>query len=187
MRLLILAAALCLSACGAPQTPATAAAGCDVEEMHEVVWSAEGAADVISARAEGPSCAQAVVTLSVRNSAGDPLWVFSTTYYDLRIGGAPPPNAEPVTTVEMEAVLSGWARVTEMRASALPEWREGMSRPGEGVTPLGYESPFERELYEAMRQRDLPTLCYAAAAEAVQCMVIDPASHAPTILVAYGP
>lgn len=186
MRFLLLAAALCVSACGQQTPPATTAAACMMEETHEVTWSTDGAPDVISARAEGPSCAQAFVTLSIRGAQGAPLWIFSSTYYDLTAGGTPPDDAPAVTPVAMETFLSGWAQVTEMRSSALPEWREGMARPGEGVTPFGYESPFEREIYEGMRQRDLRTICYAAAVAAVQCLVIDPASHAPTVIVAYG-
>jgi len=38
-----------------------------------------------------------------------------------------------------------------------------------------------------LRARNLPMICYAAAAEASQCLIVDPASHAPTMMVAYGP
>ena len=37
-----------------------------------------------------------------------------------------------------------------------------------------------------LRARNLRMICYAAAVEATQCLVIDPASHAPTMIVAYG-
>ncbi|MEZ6022191.1 MAG: hypothetical protein R3C16_01975 [Hyphomonadaceae bacterium] len=36
-----------------------------------------------------------------------------------------------------------------------------------------------------LRAGDLPMLCYAAAVEASQCLIIDPLSHAPAMIVAF--
>lgn len=185
MRLIILAAALALSACG--ERTESAAGGCAHTITHEVAWSNAGAPDAITARSDGPTCTQALVTLAIRNAAGDPLWVFASTYYDLAVGGLPPEDAPATPDEDMRAFLSGWAELRPMQSSDLPAWTEGMSRPGEDVEPLGYHTPFDREAYESLRQRALPMLCYAAAAAAVQCLVIDPASHAPTLIAAYGP
>lgn len=188
MRLLLLAAALLLSACG--QNPATtqSAEGCTRSATHEVTWSTEGAPDTITTRSEGPTCAQAVVTFVLRNSAGDPLWSLATTYYDMTSGGIPPEGAPPVTNEQMDAFLAGWANVTEERTAAfLPEWREGVATLSESAQTFSYDTPFDREMYEALRGRNLPMICYAAAVEASQCLIMDPASHAPTMIVAYGP
>lgn len=185
MRILLLAAALALSACG--QNASTQSA-CARSATHEVTWSAEGSPDTITTRADGPSCAQAVVTFVARNSAGDPLWAFASTYYDMTFGGIPPEGAAAVTNEQMDAFLTGWANVTEERTAAfLPEWREGFDTLSASAQTFSYDTPFDRETYEMLRARDLPMICYAAAVEASQCLIIDPASRAPIMIVAYGP
>lgn len=184
MRFLLIAAALCLSACG-PHNE-TAADGCGIEETHDVTWSDADAPDVVSVRAEGPACDQAVAIFTLRNADGDALWAFASTFNDLTIGGPPPEGAPPVSRASVEEFLASWARVTEMRSGALPEWRADQTHPGAGVESFGYETPFDRETYEMMRQRDVPTICYAVAVAAVQCLIMDPASHAPAVIVHYG-
>ena len=123
----------------------------------------------------------------VRNGAGDPLWAFASTYYDMSFGGIPPEGAAPVSDEQMNTFLAGWADVSEMRSTELPEWREGVATLSESAETFSYDTPFDRETYEMLRTRDLPMLCYASAVEASQCLIIDPASHAPTMIVAYGP
>jgi hypothetical protein len=184
MRFIVLAiAALTLNACADERA---AAAGCAREARHEVAWTSEATPDTITAQSDGPSCAQAVVLLVIRDARGDPLWTFASTYYDMVAGGVAPENAPPIPPEDVERFLAGWADVTAMRSNDLPEWRENAARPGEDE-PLAYETPFERETYEALRGRALPAVCYAAAVEATHCLVIDPASHAPAVIVAYGP
>jgi len=188
IRFVVLAAVLALSACGERPAPQSAANdACTREATHQVTWSNAAAADVISARAEGPSCTQAVVLLTLRNARGDALWTIANTFYDMTAGGVPPEDAPATAPQDVDRFLAAWVDATQLRSSQLPEWREGMSRPGEGVEALGYHSWFERDVYEAMRARDLPLLCFAVAAEGVQCLMMDPASHAPSVLVAYGP
>lgn len=154
---------------------------------HQVRWSSETESDAITARAEGPSCKQAIVTLEIRNAEGDPLWVFATTHYDMTAGGIPAEGAPAVSAAQMEAFLEGWSRVSEARSGALPAWADGASAPATGENGLTYTTPFDRETYEALRQRNLRELCYAAAVAATQCLVIDPGSNAPTQIVAFGP
>ena len=184
----VVLAALALSACNqSSPTPAeqTTAAGCVRSATHDVRWTDPDTADLITARSEGPSCAQAVVLLVARNAQGDALWNFSSTYYDMTTGGVPPENAPAVSDEQMDTFLRGWANVTAGMSGTLPEWREGAAGP-EAPT-FHYSTSFEREQYEAMRQRNLPMICYAAAAEATQCLVVDPISRAPSMIVAYGP
>lgn len=178
-----IAAALALASCGQSSPRGEA---CALEAASSVTWSSSTAPDAILARADGPNCTQAAATLTIRNASGDPLWVFASTYYDLTAGGVPPEGAPAADRAAVQNFLASWADVTELRAGDLPAWSESMSRPGEGVAPFNYESPFDRETYEALRARNLATLCYAAAVAAVQCLVIDPASHAPAMIVAYG-
>ncbi|WP_135213417.1 hypothetical protein [Vitreimonas flagellata] len=183
-RLLLGLAALALSACGEPAS--TSQSACAFSATHDVAWTNE-TPDVVTTSASGPSCAQAVVQLVVRNSAGDPLWAVASTYYDMSQGGIPPEGAAPVTNEQMATFLAGWADVTEMRSGELPEWREGVATLTESATTFAYDTPFDRETYEMLRARNLAMICYAASVEASQCLIIDPASHAPTMIVAYGP
>lgn len=183
-----LAAAFVLAACGQQQQrSASTAEGCAKNATHEVTWSSEGAPDTITTRAEGPSCPQAAVFFVARNAGGDPLWAFASTYYDLAYGGAPPEGAPPVTAEQMDAFLAGWADVTVSLSSELPEWREGVATLSESAQTFSYDTPFDRETYEMLRARDLRMICYAASVEGTQCLIIDPASQAPIMIVAYGP
>lgn len=184
---LVLAAALAASSCGAGREAAPSADGCARTAAHAVTWSNPDAPDVVTARADGPRCAQAVATFVVRNAAGDPLWAFASTYHDLTIGGAPGEDAAEISADEVDRFLSGWADVTISRSGSLPAWREGFPTLTESATTFAYETPFDRETYEMLRSRDLPMICYAAAVAASQCLVIDPVSRTPTMIVAYGP
>jgi len=186
MRVTLLAvAALTLAACGQHQTAATGEA-CERVATHDVTWTSDSAPDTITTRSEGPSCAQAVVTFVARNANGDPLWTFASTYYDLTAGGIAPEDAPTVTAEQMDEFLDGWADVTASTSNTLPEWREGVATLTESAATFSYDTPFDRDTYEMLRARDLRMICYAAAVEATQCLVIDPASHAPTMIVAYG-
>jgi hypothetical protein len=179
-------ALLALSACGERQTSSNAA-GCERVATHEVVWSAAGAPDTITTRSEGPSCAQAAVVFVARNANGDPLWAFASTYYDLTAGGVPPEGAPAVSEAQMDEFLAGWANVSATTSNTLPEWREGVATLTESATTFAYDTPFDRETYEMLRARNLRMICYASAAEATQCLIMDPASSAPIMIVAYGP
>ncbi len=181
-------AAMALGACGQQQQSSTApSSGCAHQAVQAITWSDANAQDSISTRSEGPSCSQAVVLLVARNANGDPLWTFASAYYDLTSGGIPPEDAPEATDEQVQAFLADWANVTVTTSDTLPEWREGVATLTESASTFAYDTPFDRETYEAMRGRNLRMICYAAAAEATQCLVIDPASNAPTMIVAYGP
>jgi len=187
MRFAVIAAlALTLAACSPPAQNA-ATAGCTRTTSHEVEWSTAGAPDMISTSSQGPTCAQAIVTFVVRNSQGDPLWAFASTYYDMTTGGIAPEDAPAVSDERMDEFLAGWANVTSSRSSTLPQWREEVATLTESASVFAYDTPFERETYEMLRRSDLPMICYAAAVDATQCLIMDPASGAPTMIVAYGP
>lgn len=189
MRLLLTTfAVLALTACGQPAGTQTAAAGCARSATHEVTWSNANAPDVVTATAAGPTCAQAVVTLVMRNAAGDPLLAFASTHYAMTAGDSAPPDGLPaVTDAEMDRFLAGWANVSEMRSGELPEWRANAATLTESATTFAYVTPFSRDVYENMRSRNLAMVCYAAAVEGSRCLIIDPANNAPAEIVAYGP
>lgn len=189
MRLLLMTLAVAtLAACSRPAETQTAAAGCARSATHEVTWSNAAAPDVVTATSAGPSCAQAVVTLVMRNAAGDPLLAFAATHYAMTAGDSPPPDGLPaVSDADMDRFLAGWANVTEMRSGALPEWRADAATLTESATTFAYVTPFSRDVYENMRSRDLPMVCYAGAVEGSRCLIIDPATGAPSEIVAYGP
>lgn len=181
-------AALLMGACGQPPRTQSAELGCARTATHEVTWTDASAPDVITTSSEGPSCAQAVVTFVARNARGDPLWAFASTHYAMTAGDSPPIDGAPaVADSEMDTFLASWADVTEMRSSELPEWRDGVATLTESAETFAYDTPFEREVYEALRARDAPMICYAAAVESSQCLIVDPATHTPTLMVAYGP
>ena len=189
MRLfIVILASLASSACGQLQQGAESASnGCARSATHNVTWTSAEAPDTIIASSEGPTCAQAVVTLAGRNSAGDPLWAFASTYFDMTLGGRPPEGAQPVDEAEMDEFLASWANVTEMRSGDLPQWREDAATLTASADTFAYETPFDRETYEMLRERNLPMVCHASGAEAVQCLIVDPATNAPAIMAAYGP
>lgn len=187
-RMVLGAAALLVCACGQQtQSPSSLAVeGCARSRSHQVAWTNPDAPDTIRVSAQGPSCVQAVVTFIARNAHGDPLWTFISTYHDMTTGGVAFENARPVSPEQVDRFLSGWANVTAQTSARLPEWREG----GENIGSNGgltYTTSFSREAYEAMRQRNLRMICYAAAVDATQCLVVDPSSNAPAMIVAYGP
>lgn len=189
-RILLGAAALLLCACGQHQTQSatttSAANGCARGVTHQVLWSDAETPDTIDVRADGPSCAQAVVTFVARNAHGDPLWTFINTYHDMATGGVAADDAPAVTPEQMDRFLAGWANVTAQTSGRLPEWREGAENVGSNGG-LTYNTAYSRDSYEAMRQRNSRMICYAAAVAATQCLVIDPASNSPAMIVAYGP
>jgi hypothetical protein len=186
MRVLATLALVILALTGCDRPQGQAAAGCAHEVSREVAWSG-AEPDTITASSSGPTCLQAFVTLSIRNAAGDALWIHAGTYYDMVAGGVPPSDAAAVTSEQMETFLANWAEPTLGRTGALPEWRAAAATLTESASVFAYDTPFDRDTYEQLRARDLPTLCYAAAVEATQCLIIDPLSNAPTMIVAYGP
>lgn len=176
--------ALLAAACTSTPTETAATEGCTRTATHEAAWSNEAAPDIVGVRAEGPTCAQAIVTFVVRNAEGDPLWTFASTYYDMTIGGRS--DGRPVAPEAVDGFLASWADVTLNRSGALPEWREGAESLSSAAEGMSYFTELDRETYEGLRARNLPQLCFAAAVEATQCLVIDPMSGAPIVIVAFG-
>lgn len=187
MRRLAFALLLTLAACGARAPSERAAAeGCALSTTHEIAWSTQDAPDTVTARAEGPTCAQAFVTLTIRGARGEPLWAYASTHYAMTAGdGALPGDTPAVSAEAMSAFLANWANIEVQRSGALPAWGAHDEAPRGDV--FGYRTDFTRETYAMLRARNLAMACYASGAEAVACLVVDPASHAPAKIVTYGP
>jgi hypothetical protein len=187
MRNFALAMLIALAGCGPGGEPeAQPQAGCALETTRERVWSNPAAPDTIAARAEGPDCARAFVTLTIRGAEGEPLWAFASSFYAMDAGDGAFPSEPPVVTDErMNQFLASWADIKPQTSDSAPAWREGAAGPSGGT--FAYHTPLPREAYETLRTRALPMACYAAGAEAVECLVIDPFSRTATLFMAYGP
>jgi hypothetical protein len=184
MRVLLLGLmALCLTACG-DKHDAAQGPPCTASAEHALRFSDNAADDTIVAQADGPRCADAAVTLTLRNAAGDELWSFASTYNAMTHGGGPVVGEAAPRTEDVQRFLASWADVTVKRSGELPAWRAGAASPGEGLA-LSYETQLSREAYEALRARNLATICFAASVDTSQCLVINQTT--PTIIVAFGP
>lgn len=156
--------------------PAFAQEGCARAASFEARFTGGDAADRITARSSGPTCAQAIVVWTLRDAGGDPLFVFASTYADMA------ESADGATSDRMDRFLRAWANRPIQRTGALPDW------PPTAYTlsadqSHGMDTPYERETYLALRERNLPLLCFANSVESEQCLIIDPLSHAATVIV----
>ena len=186
-QIVLAAAALCVCACGQQTTQAPqAASGCALSATQHVTWSNAETPDTITTRADGPACARAVVSFTVLDARGNSVWRFNSTYHDMTVGGAAPADAPAVSPEQAARFLASWTNVTVQTSDRLPEWRDGAAEiVGQGG--LRYSTALTRERYEAMRHGNLRMICYAAAVDTTQCLVIDPTSNSPTMIAAYGP
>lgn len=185
MRFYLLGAlSLALAACGQSQQAASDGA-CALNATHEITWSNPAAADTVTATATGPTCAQAVVTLVVRDVEGDPLFAFASTYAEMSTGGRADADLD-VEQANVQTFLDSWADVTMNTSGELPAWAEGAEGP-RGVDEVPYYSTFlDRDFYETLRERNLPQLCFAEGIETSTCIVIDQESNRPLTIVTFG-
>jgi hypothetical protein len=189
MRFLVPVFALALAACTQPatapaaapsaETAATQPAGCTREVTRNVRFSDDDTDDTLTVSASGPACGQAVLHLTIRAANGDPLWAFATIWKDMG-------RSENPTPQDVDAFLAQWATVELKKSGTLPEWREGAGSLEESEQGGSMSTPYGREAYEALRARDLPLLCFLNSMESSQCLIVDPASHAPTAIIFMG-
>src|SRR5690606_26742944 len=156
----IIFAAFVLCACG--QAERDAAGDCTLSATRALTWPEGDARLTATASAAGADCASATLTLELRSDDGAMTHTFAAPYAELAHSAAPTPE-------EVQRFLNSWADVTQMRSSTLPAWAAFMSRPGEGVDLLPYESALPRADYEALRARNLPTICIARGVAMVEC------------------
>lgn len=163
MRFALLAlAALTLSACGERQIAEPG--DCTFTATRELSWPEGDARVTVIARSEGRDCDTAIATLDLHSADGRALHSFTSPYSDI---------APSLAREDAERFIASWADATQMRSAALPEWGASMAYPGEGVQALPYRSRLERPEYEAMRARNLATVCVATALDATECFVME--------------
>lgn len=164
-----------------PLAPAFAQESCARAADRELRLTNSDRPERITARSSGPSCAQTIVVWTLRDARGDPLFVFASTFSDMTNN----PVDHPVSTDVMDNFLRAWVRAPiQSSEPSLPDWPDGAESLGASA-PAGasYDTPYERETYLALRARNLPLLCVLNSAESEQCLIVDPISHAPTVIL----
>jgi hypothetical protein len=149
-----------------PSTDALAA-GCAARASQ--TWSAADQPELtVEAVADGPTCAQAVVTIAVRDGDGAVAWTqafIAADNFVLREGSTPK---------TMQAALRRWLDPGQLKLGStaeLPEWAEDAPAPG-GEFPFSPSEIFaSREDYEALREADRPLLCLVSGNESALCLV----------------
>jgi len=150
--------------------PALAQDGCVAQAAQE--WSAAGRALTLSAHADGPTCADAVATLVIRDASGAPLWAHAfVTSWNFQLRDA-------ATPAEMQAALQEWldsAVSWAATTSTLPQWPEGADRPDGGEFPFYPSEAYSyRDNYMSLRADDVPFLCVVSGSESAWCIAFHP-------------
>ncbi|MGE0045693.1 MAG: hypothetical protein AB7T08_08035, partial [Hyphomonadaceae bacterium] len=138
-----------------------------MEQSAQIAFSNPDRPDVISARADGPACHQALLTLTLRDPEGRLLWHHSAPYQGLATMGLEEHRDTPVSREAIERFLAQWIEPRRQTANQAPEWPEGVTRL-EDVDVGGGTSwtRYERGDYEAARARNAPMLCFDIGWEA---------------------
>jgi hypothetical protein len=178
-------AAMLAAGCEATRTPAapsdsaapaaTAAApdGCLVSAHRVVGFTAPDAQDRLEASAAGPSCQQAIVTLSVRKADGTALWADAAPYAQLVVADAALPQASPgILRQFLEAMLAG---AQTGAAADAPDWPASQATLATEDGALD-ETRLPREFYVQLRARGAPMVCLPFGQHSQTCLYYDPAS-----------
>ena len=153
-RLLALALLALAGACAAPK-PAT----CEVTVTREAAFTAEGAADVITARSIGAACEQTIGLYTIHTADGHPVWAHAVPLE--RAFGVGFTEPEPAA---MEAFLQRWAEPHVTTTSAAPNWTQ--LAPG--------QTTLDRLTYDDIRARNLPMLCHYSGTGRELCVFWEP-------------
>jgi hypothetical protein len=149
----VIALLLALGACTPRQ-----AAQFDVSATHNVSFTQANARDVVTTRAMGPNCAEAIALYAVREADGHLIWTWAGPLRQLYGDGATGDGAE--------AFLQQWAVPAVATTSTAPAWQ----RLAPGQTTL------DRLTYEDIRARNLPMLCHLSGAAREVCAFWEPAA-----------
>lgn len=171
MRLAILGglAAIAAAACTPIEEQEVMSAGCDARATAQ--WSTEADPNAsIEAVTAGPDCARAVATLVIRNGSGDPL--YATTHMPSQVMTL----AQAETTNAMQTALQEWidpaSNTTMPTSSALPEWPANADSPQNGEFPFYPAEGVTRELYNQVRDANVPMYCYVQGMESLNCLAL---------------
>jgi hypothetical protein len=143
------------------------AAYCDAEAGIE--WhTSDSQRFAVTARTSGPSCAQSVALLIVRNAAGAVVWTDALPA--ARVMGL----NEPTTRTPMTSALAEWIGYgAQGRTTAeLPPWPRANVPPSANGFEFAPEPWLSRSSYLDMRARAQPMFCYIQGMESLACLVI---------------
>jgi len=132
------------------------AAQCEYSATRNAEFTHTGANDVITARAIGPNCEEAVALYAVREEDGHLVWTWAGPLRQLYDGDAD----------GAQAFLQQWALANVTTTNTAPTW----SRLAPGQTTL------DRLTYEDIRTRNLPMLCHLSSAAREVCAFWEPAA-----------
>ena len=153
MKRLAIAFLLVIAACAPRQ-----ASLCDVSTTRNVSFTQANARDVVTTRAIGPNCGEAVALYAVREADGRLIWTWAGPLRQMYGDGATRDGAE--------AFLQQWALPTVATTSTAPMWQ----RLAPGQTTL------DRLTYEDIRARNLPMLCHLSGTAREVCAFWEPAA-----------
>ncbi|MET0182832.1 MAG: hypothetical protein ABW199_08110 [Caulobacterales bacterium] len=180
-------ALLALAACGQAQdatkegdTPAqnTAASGPNLcEAKAEKVWvEVNGANYTVEAATAGPSCAEAVATLTVRGPEGVSLHQFRAPVQQIfGLRDAADPAA-------MQTEVTAWLGQTPpalANTGGVPDWREVNLQPDVSEFPFYPQEGMDRATYLSIRTARLPMFCFAQGRESMNCLYLKDGQVAP--------
>lgn len=171
MRIFVCVGALALTMACTPNDETGSGQTASVRGCHAVAtetWTAGDQPLTIEATSTGPTCAQAVATIVVRDGEGAVWW--SEAY----------PTAHVMTLAQaqdveaMQAAMSEWIAPqnndTMATTAALPAWPENAASPATGEFPFHVADGWDRTAYEGIRAANRPLYCYVQGMESLACV-----------------
>ena len=127
----------------------------------------------VSAIAIGPSCAQAVLMITLREADGTLLYADTPQAEHLFGFEEAVGSPQTMTAALEEWILPGWPE----RGGELPAWSdEAMGALG-GEFPFYVEPEMDESAYSRIREADGPLFCYIQGMESVACLGLYPESE----------
>ncbi|MFO1187546.1 MAG: hypothetical protein U1E87_08930 [Alphaproteobacteria bacterium] len=162
-------AAIVLAACLASAAIASASAASESCNLSaETDWQAGQQKFRVEAHSNGDDCAQAVVTLIVRDAKGGVLWTDSAPADHVMI------FADVKSPGDMMVALASWIGEEQPFATTadLAEWKQGADQPILGELYFYPEPGVDRAYYEAQRAARLPVFSYVQGMESMAVIVL---------------
>jgi hypothetical protein len=182
---LIVAALLSLAACGQqavepppppPVVENSAIMDCSAASMGN--WDVANKSYAVQARAEGPSCPEAIVTLRLLSPAGATLFEARHPVANVPLSFRASPD-QAVLQQELDAFIVNVAQ--NPTAESLPAWPAGAEKPPHILPQVN------RADYEAARTARRPIFCYPDGGESNACLALDPQADQAVLLGSWTP
>jgi hypothetical protein len=173
---LMFLAICCLASCGGPaKKNADGLVGCEAAARSTLTFTDPARPDTVEARAFGPSCANATMVLTVRNSEGA---ILHTTAQPMAAAGL---GAGPISPEQAMTILQAWVALKVEKSSAAPEWMTGELRPQPPGPDALAESDLIRAMYEDIRKQDVAMACYARGLKSKTCLFSRQSPDGPVV------